>query len=309
MQLSSTGRSIQLTGPLDPALRARMARFANALETKADSTGSTSTFAGELASVIEKYLGDANSGAELDVQVVNGSGQDSGARQIVVTVKDPNSTDSTASATISPDASTTTSATSSTTAATAAADTTPELDPAQGLMYSGTVQYVPQSDTDPQTAAPTNEYDAYWATQPPEVQVLRDIPSEADRTTKAQELAAQGYSIDVPIMVWQWDPLMTMRAREMAGYTWVPSANNAPVELGPGMNFPGMTPYDAGNPPAGSIKVSTDWAKGLEETSIWWRPGIFTDADPSVDSSSSAASAASSTTASNDTGTSNTPSV
>ena len=158
------------------------------------------------------------------------------------------------------------------------------------LMYSGTVEYVPQPEAETEAPAPpTNEYDAYWATQPPEVQVLRDIKSEADRTLKAQELAGQGFAIDVPIMVWQWDPLMTMRAREAAGYTWVPSANNAPVELGPGIDFPGLDPYDPNNPPAGAIKVSTDWAKGLEETSIWWRPGIFFDGDPAPDSSSTSA--------------------
>ena len=271
MLLDSTSASAAT--PLTPNVtaRSRTARAAESTGSNVESTDSPASFAGQLASVIEKYLGQSENGSKIEIQFVNGTGQNSGARQFVVTVKDPG-------------------AEWSDPAPVATAPAEPELSPSQMLMYSGTVQYVPQPETPPETpAAPTNEYDAYWATQPPEVQVLRDIKNEADRTLKAQELASQGFAIDVPIMVWQWDPLMTMRAREAAGYTWVPSANNAPVEVGPGIDFPGLESYDPNNPPEGAIKVTTEWAKGLEDTSIWWRPGIFFDGDPPADASSTSA--------------------
>lgn len=112
-----------------------------------------------------------------------------------------------------------------------------------------------------------NEADAYWAAQPPEVQGLRDLP-EAEKGLKAHELADAGFKIDVPIMLWSWDPLATMVTRKNQGFTWVPSANMAPVAVGPGLMFPGLPSYDA-TPPAGSIAVTIMWAKGFEHTSPW----------------------------------------
>jgi len=97
--------------------------------------------------------------------------------------------------------------------------------------------------------------DAYWAAQPPAVQQLRDMQDFDQRKTVAANLAAEGYTIDVPIMVWGWDPSKTMQARQSYGYTWVPSALQAPVTAAPGITAPGLTPYDASNPPAGSISV------------------------------------------------------
>ncbi len=52
------------------------------------------------------------------------------------------------------------------------------------------------------------------------------------------QLASEGYSIDVPIMVWGWDPSITTAMRQADGYTWVPSALQNPVEDAPGL--PGM---------------------------------------------------------------------
>lgn len=98
---------------------------------------------------------------------------------------------------------------------------------------------------------------AYWAAQPPEVQALQNLSSPA---TTALALAAKGFSIDVPIMVWKWDPWKVMRLRQSYGYTWVPSALQPPIQEAPGINEPGLTPYDPNNPPAGSIKVSTNIA-------------------------------------------------
>jgi hypothetical protein len=115
----------------------------------------------------------------------------------------------------------------------------------------------------------TNEYEAYWATQPAEVQALMYAPNETKRMELAHELADQGFLIDVPIMVWGWDPLSTMVVRRNQGYTWVPSANQDPVAVAPGVSFPGLPSYDPKNAPSGSIAVTTDFAKGFEHTCPW----------------------------------------
>jgi hypothetical protein len=217
------------------------------------SSSSSSAFAGQLAAAIEKYLGESDNGSRIEIDIEAARGQKAGARQFIVTVKDVHDTPMADPAVTTP---------------------APPLAAAQMLMYSGTVPYVPKLEVAASQAA-TNEVDAYWAMQPPELRQLRDIHDEGERTEKGRELANQGFAVDVPIMLWRWDPMMTMRARESAGYTWVPSANQAAVELGPGMSMPGMTPYDPGNPPAGSIRVTTEFAKGLEHTSPWWRPPMI----------------------------------
>jgi len=97
--------------------------------------------------------------------------------------------------------------------------------------------------------------DAYWAAQPPAVQALRTMDNYEQRTQLASELSAQGYKVDVPIMVWGWDPAKITAARQSYGYTWVPSATQASVAEAPGIKLPGMTAYDPNNPPAGSIAV------------------------------------------------------
>ncbi len=97
---------------------------------------------------------------------------------------------------------------------------------------------------------------AYWASQPQAVQVLRTMTNQDERTDVASQLANEGYSIDVPIMVWGWDPYTTTNMREAEGYTWVPSALQQPVEVAPGLSaFGNMGTYNASNPPAGSIAV------------------------------------------------------
>jgi hypothetical protein len=103
--------------------------------------------------------------------------------------------------------------------------------------------------------------DAYWAQQPPAVQQLRYMPDD-ERGGYAEMLAAEGYTIDVPIMVDNMDPLACMIMREQDGYTWVPSALQKPVECGPGIVAPGYVAYDPNNPPPGSIMVSTAFALG-----------------------------------------------
>ncbi len=117
--------------------------------------------------------------------------------------------------------------------------------------------------------------DAYWAEQPPAVQALRNM-GDADVGPAAMKLAQEGYQIDVPIMVWHWDPLTTMIERQNYGYTWVPSALQSPVQLPPGLSFPGLPSYDANNPPAGSIKVTTDFAAGTNMQDPFIDPATIT---------------------------------
>jgi len=97
--------------------------------------------------------------------------------------------------------------------------------------------------------------DAYWAQQPAAVQQLRNISDPDQRTALATQLAGEGYTIDVPIMVWGWDPAKVTQLRQSFGYTWVPSAMQTNVAAAPGISGPGIMPYDPNNPPAGSIAV------------------------------------------------------
>ncbi len=95
---------------------------------------------------------------------------------------------------------------------------------------------------------------AYWASQPPAVQALQNIDDPTQRAVAASQLAASGYQIDTPIMVWGWDPSKVTTLRENMGYTWVPSAFQSPVPAAPGLSN-GTASYDPNNPPSGSIAV------------------------------------------------------
>ncbi len=97
--------------------------------------------------------------------------------------------------------------------------------------------------------------DAYWAKQPAAVQQLREIDDPDQRLVVGTQLARQGYSVDVPIMIWGWDAGKVTALRQSFGYTWVPSALQQPVEAAPGLTGPGITPYDPLHPPPGSILV------------------------------------------------------
>ncbi|HTR35051.1 MAG TPA: hypothetical protein VMH80_04070 [Bryobacteraceae bacterium] len=105
------------------------------------------------------------------------------------------------------------------------------------------------------TTTTTDPDDAYWAAQPAAVQQLRTITNETQRTAVARELASEGYTIDVPIMVWGWSPQTTTQLRQSYGYTWVPSGLQPSIPVAPGVNFPGLPSYDPNNPPPGSILV------------------------------------------------------
>jgi hypothetical protein len=99
----------------------------------------------------------------------------------------------------------------------------------------------------------------YWAHQPPAVQSLQTY-SGNDIVAKAMGLATQGFTIDVPVMVWHWDPVCTMGYRQEYGYTWVPSALQAAPVIAPGISQPGTPSYNPSQPPAGSILVSLNAA-------------------------------------------------
>jgi hypothetical protein len=114
--------------------------------------------------------------------------------------------------------------------------------------------------TTPQ-ATPQQLFDqAYWASQPPEVQALPGIADSDQRANQAATLATDGFTIDVPIMVWNWDAYLVMTLRAQMGYTWVPSALQPPITIAPGLGQPGVVPYDPSDPPPGSIIVSTNIA-------------------------------------------------
>jgi hypothetical protein len=99
--------------------------------------------------------------------------------------------------------------------------------------------------------------DAYWASKHPDVRALRGMERMSEeRTAAAVELMKRGFIIDKVIDLGEWDAYDAMRAREVYGFTWVPSLGQEPIAVMPGVEFPGHT-YDAKNPPPGSIRVSS----------------------------------------------------
>jgi hypothetical protein len=103
--------------------------------------------------------------------------------------------------------------------------------------------------------APHSGDDVYWARQPAAVQELRNIGDYGQRSQMAGQLAAEGYSIDTPVMVWGWDASKTTQLRQGFGYTWVPSAMQAAVTAAPSLSGGSITAYNPLNPPSGSIPV------------------------------------------------------
>jgi hypothetical protein len=261
--------------------------------TPPSSTASTNSFAQQLTSALEAFLGQTANNSSLEIDITPQHSQNSGTSQFVVTVHSLGSATPSSPSTGSDPASSSTSATSSTPAANAPAAATVNatsgattadvssagnsvseasglgsmagmVAPAGSIAASAALHGVDLSTLAIPTPAPPpleTATDAYWAMQPPAVQALRNMPL-ADRSAAGMALAQQGYTIDVPIMVWGWDPLMTMQLRQSDGYTWVPSALQANIQEIPGDYVPGLVPYDATNPPPGSITVSTAFAKG-----------------------------------------------
>jgi len=101
--------------------------------------------------------------------------------------------------------------------------------------------------------------EAYRASLAPQVAALLDMQDSVLRMATAQNLASQGFLIDVPIQVWGWNPYVTMALRQIDGFTWVPSALQPSVGYSIGSNDnPPFVPYDPSKPPQGSIKVSVN---------------------------------------------------
>jgi hypothetical protein len=159
------------------------------------------------------------------------------------------------------------STTPASTASTAAASTGSGETPLQELFGGSSAAAAPAASSSTPAAAtsastptaaadPTAAFDnAYWASQPTAVQALRNMP-EQEREGYADNLASEGYTIDVPIMVWGWDPSIVTSMRQADGYTWVPSALQNPVEVAPGLGALGnLAAYNPNDPPAGSIAV------------------------------------------------------
>ena len=231
------------------------------------TSASTSSFAQQLAAALESYLGASGPASNVQVNIQSTGSQTSGKRQFIVTVTNPETKAVTAPA-------------SSTTQQHAVTSVSSVKVPAALVKTSGTPAVLTSTSTSTLTTPttlvasapvtpPATEQDAYWAMQPAAVQALRTIDDETQRGLLAKQLADQGYLIDVPIMVWHWDPLITMTIRQNSGYTWVPSGDQAALQTCPNCDVPGLTHYDPNNPPAGSIMVSTTFAKGLESTAPW----------------------------------------
>jgi hypothetical protein len=170
-------------------------------------------------------------------------------------------------------ATTTSTTTSTSTSATGTVGGTPasEIPTMLGMgpLPGATPVQVPTGVDTPAPAAEMTEADAYWASQPAAVQVLRDMPYGPDKEALASSLEQQGYAIDTQIMVWGWDPQMTMVSREAYGYTWVPSWGQPSINEAPGVTDPFVVSnYNPSDPPPGSIIVSTAFANGTIQNPI-----------------------------------------
>jgi len=127
-----------------------------------------------------------------------------------------------------------------------------------------TKPYVPPPPPGPTAREKSTE--AYWASRPSYIQALRKLPSD-ERIARATQLTALGIPVDNEIEVFLMDPFPEMTRRKNFGYTWFPAFGQnfaALVPAAPGITLPNGRSYDPNNPPPGTIKVSLDFAKGIE---------------------------------------------
>lgn len=220
------------------------------------SNSSTNSFAQQLATALEGYLNQSSNGSQLNINVSEVSGRNSGGSQFLVTVT-PSEAPPTGSRS---NGTAITVATPATAAPLAGIPTMLGMGPVAG---TPPVVHVTTPQPAPVATATETEGDAYWAAQPAAVQTLRNMPDSEAKDQLALKLANQGYSIDTQIMVWGWDPQMTMTVRQNQGYAWVPSYGQSNVPVGPGLSDPyEPVSYNPANPPPGSIAVSTAFANG-----------------------------------------------
>jgi len=126
---------------------------------------SIDSFAQQLATAIEGYLGNVKNGSHFEIDVQSGKDQ-----SVTLTVKNLTTPAPPSAPTVS---------------------TPPSATPPAST--------VPPADTPPPAdKSKMTPTDAYWAEQPPAVQALRYTPDD-QRYPLAQDLAKQGYTIDVPI--------------------------------------------------------------------------------------------------------------
>lgn len=243
----------------------------NATQTQnATQQSSESAFAEQLASALQTALNQSGNGSQFEINIQPGQGANS--NQYTITVTEETTSSGTDAATPTPGTtstnSTTTAPASSSSSTSVASPSTSSTsasaaaNPASGVQYSSPASWTPPTFTAAQLATMTPA-DVYWAEQPPAVQQLRYMQTD-ERASYAEQLAAEGYTIDVPIMVDGGDPLAVMIQREIDGYTWVPSATQQNIPAGPGMFVPGVAPYNPNDPPPGSIQVTTAFALGTD---------------------------------------------
>lgn len=116
----------------------------------------------------------------------------------------------------------------------------------------------------PSTLPDQATFDARYRAAQPAVNGVAGTGMQAYPFTneQAQVLANEGNVVDVAIMCWNWSPYFVMLDRLSMGETWSPNANQQNLIVAPGVNFPGLPPYDPKNPPVGSISNSlnlADW--------------------------------------------------
>jgi hypothetical protein len=249
----------------DPIFTKTSSTASTALTTTA-SASSTDSFGAQLAAAIEGYLAQSGNGSQFEINVQEGQPQTAGgSSQFTVTVT--NLTDAAATPTATTAAPVAASSASAAGALASAAAASSAQQPAVVPAASPFGGAMPSASE----LANMTPDEAYWAEQPAAVQALQNMPPDQVGPA-AMALAQQGYVIDVPIMVWGWDPLTTMVERQNYGYTWVPSGLQAPVQVPPGLTFPGLPTYDPNTPPAGSIAVTTAFAAGTNMQNVFIDP-------------------------------------
>jgi hypothetical protein len=276
--LEATEQMVHLNSILHPEIVkndpifAKTSSTASTASSTAATASSTDAFGAQLAAAIEGYLAQSGNGSQFEINVQEGQSKTTGgASQFTVTVT--NLSNSSASATATAAATTATAAITAASSASAAGADEAVLASAAAASTAVKPAASPFGGAMPSVSDLANMTpdEAYWAEQPAAVQALKDMP--ADQVGPAAiALAQQGYVIDVPIMVWGWDPLTTMVERQNYGYTWVPSGLQAPVQVPPGLAFPGLPTYDPNKPPAGSIAVTTAFAAGTNMQNVFIDP-------------------------------------
>lgn len=91
-----------------------------------------------------------------------------------------------------------------------------------------------------------------------------------------QTLAGQGYFVDVPIMVWGWDPYFTMWQRILDGVQTYPDGTGTKTRV-PSINVadypPFVTPVPPGPSPVLAVVGGFNWVNGQGQSIYFAGPG------------------------------------